>query len=50
MFGMPRIDVYVSVFQFNIEQLRTALEEKWDNIPQATINSLINSKRRPRAA
>jgi hypothetical protein len=25
----------------NIKQLRTAIEE-WDNIPQATINSLIN--------
>ena len=27
----------------NIHQLRTAIEEEWDNIPQATINSLINS-------
>ncbi|KAK6293211.1 hypothetical protein J4Q44_G00367120 [Coregonus suidteri] len=27
----------------NIQQLRTAIEEEWDNIPQATINSLINS-------
>ena len=26
----------------NIQQLRTAIEEEWDNIPQATINSLIN--------
>jgi transposase len=26
----------------NIQQLRTAIEE-WDNIPKATINSLINS-------
>ena len=27
----------------NIQQLRSAIEEEWDNIPQATINSLINS-------
>ncbi|KAG5853629.1 hypothetical protein ANANG_G00028010 [Anguilla anguilla] len=27
----------------NIQQLRTAIEEEWDNIPQATINNLINS-------
>jgi hypothetical protein len=27
----------------NIQQLSTAIEEKWDNIPQATNNSLINS-------
>jgi hypothetical protein len=48
MFGMLRIDVYNSVFQFSpkIQQLRTAIEEEWDNIPQATINSLINSMRR----
>jgi hypothetical protein len=26
----------------NIQQLRTAIEEEWD-IPQATINSLINA-------
>ena len=25
-----------------IQQLCTAIEEEWDNIPQATINSLIN--------
>ena len=31
----------------NIQQLRIAIEEEWDNIPQATINSLINSMRRP---
>ena len=45
MFGMLWIDMYGSVFQFptNIQQLRTAIEEEWDNIPQATINSLINS-------
>uniref|UniRef100_A0AAZ3QUP1 Tc1-like transposase DDE domain-containing protein n=1 Tax=Oncorhynchus tshawytscha TaxID=74940 RepID=A0AAZ3QUP1_ONCTS len=24
------------------QQLRTAIEEEWDNIPQAKINSLIN--------
>ncbi|KAK6299385.1 hypothetical protein J4Q44_G00308950 [Coregonus suidteri] len=27
----------------NIQQLRTAIEEEWDNIPPATIKSLINS-------
>jgi hypothetical protein len=27
----------------NIQHLHTAIEEVWDNIPQATINSLINS-------
>ncbi len=27
----------------NIQQLRTAIEEKWTNIVQATINNLINS-------
>uniref|UniRef100_A0A8C8BYC5 Dihydrolipoyllysine-residue succinyltransferase component of 2-oxoglutarate dehydrogenase complex, mitochondrial n=1 Tax=Oncorhynchus tshawytscha TaxID=74940 RepID=A0A8C8BYC5_ONCTS len=27
----------------NIQQLCTVFEEEWDNIPQATINSLINS-------
>jgi hypothetical protein len=48
MFGMLWIDMYDSVFQFstNIKQLRTAIEEEWDNIPQATIDSLINSIRR----
>ncbi|ROL55047.1 Transposable element Tc1 transposase [Anabarilius grahami] len=30
----------------NIQQLRTANEEEWTNIPQATINNLINSMRR----
>ncbi|ROI27647.1 Acyl-coenzyme A thioesterase 3 [Anabarilius grahami] len=30
----------------NIQQLRTAIEEEWTNIPQATINNLINSMRR----
>ncbi len=29
----------------NIQQLHTAIEEKWANIPQATINNLINSMR-----
>ncbi len=27
----------------NIQQLRTAIEEEWTNIPQATINNMINS-------
>ena len=30
----------------NIQQLCTAIEKEWDNIPQTTINSLINSMRR----
>ena len=30
----------------NIQQIRTAIEEEWNNIPQATINSLINSMQR----
>ncbi len=30
----------------NIQQLRTAIEEGWTNIPQATINNLINSMQR----
>ena len=30
----------------NIQKLRTAIEEEWDNIPQAKINSLINSTQR----
>ena len=29
----------------NIHQLYTAIEEEWDNIPRASINSLINSMR-----
>ncbi len=29
----------------NIQQLRTAIEEEWTNIPQATINNLIKSIR-----
>ncbi|KAL0176733.1 hypothetical protein M9458_029063, partial [Cirrhinus mrigala] len=29
----------------NIQQFRTAIEEEWTNIPQATINNLINSMR-----
>ncbi len=30
----------------NIQQLCTAIEEEWTNIPQATINNLINSMQR----
>ena len=29
--------------QANIQQLHTTTEEEWDNVPQVTINSLINS-------
>jgi hypothetical protein len=28
---------------YNMQQLRTLIEEEWGIIPQATINSLINS-------
>jgi hypothetical protein len=28
-----------------IQQLPTTIEEEWNNIPQVTINSLINSTR-----
>ena len=45
MFGMLWIDLYDSVLT-NIQQIHTAIEEEWDDIPQATINSLINSMRR----
>ncbi len=45
MFGMLWIDVYDSVsVPANINQLRIeTIEEKWTNIPQATINNLTNS-------
>jgi hypothetical protein len=44
IFGILWTDVYDSVpVPANIQQLRTAIEEEWDNNPQATINSLINS-------
>ena len=49
MFGMLWIrhiyDTYTTI-PANIRQLRTAIEEEWTNIPQATINNLINSMRR----
>ncbi len=44
MFGMLWIDVYTSVFQFlPISSNFAQPEEEWINIPQATINNLINS-------
>jgi hypothetical protein len=48
MFEMLWIVMYDSVFQFppNYQQLLTAIGKEWDNIPQAIINSLINSMRR----
>ena len=48
IFGMLWIDVYDSVFQFPpiSSNFGLAIEEEWDNIPQATINSLIQSMRR----
>ena len=30
----------------NLQKLHTAIEEEWNNIPQATMNKLINSMRR----
>jgi hypothetical protein len=45
MFGMLWIDLDDTVFQFPPKR-RTAIEEEWSNIAQATINSLINSMRR----
>ncbi|KAL0168610.1 hypothetical protein M9458_036832, partial [Cirrhinus mrigala] len=42
MFGMLWIGAYDNVFQF-LQILRTSFEEEWTNIPQATINNLINS-------
>jgi hypothetical protein len=48
MFGMLWINMYDSVFQFPpiSKNFCTAIEEDWDNIPQATINNQINSMRR----
>jgi hypothetical protein len=45
MFGWLWIDVYDSGFLFPPIS-STAIEDEWDNTPQATINSLINSMRR----
>jgi hypothetical protein len=44
-FGMLWINVYNIVFHFPpiSSNIHTAIEEEWDNIPQATINRLINS-------
>ena len=43
MFAMHWIDVYDrDLVPANIQQRHKAIEEEWDNIPQATINSLIN--------
>ena len=46
MFGRLWIDVYDSMFQFQQISSNFAHLLKWNNIPQATINSLINSMRR----
>lgn len=42
------IDVFMAVFRFPgmFSKLRDAIREEWDNIPQATIDNLINSMRR----
>ncbi len=45
MFGMLCIRQRVPV-PANIQQLRTAIEEEWTNIPRATINNLTNSMQR----
>ncbi len=39
------IYIYIYIYPANIQQLRTAIEEEWTNIPQATINNLIISMR-----
>ncbi|XP_064827211.1 transitional endoplasmic reticulum ATPase-like [Oncorhynchus masou masou] len=41
------VDLEQVLVPVNIHQLCTAIEEEWDNILQAKINSLINSMRRP---
>ena len=48
MFGMLWIHLYEDGVPVpaNIQQLHTTIEEEWDNIPQATVNSLISSMRR----
>ncbi len=48
MFGMLWIGMYDKRVPVpaNIQQRRTAIEEEWINIPQTTINNLINSMRR----
>ena len=38
----PRVRQSVPV-PANIQQLHISIEEEWNNIPQATIDSLINS-------
>jgi hypothetical protein len=44
MFGMLWINLYDSAFQFPpISSDFAVIEDEWDNIPQTTINSLINS-------
>jgi hypothetical protein len=45
MFGMLSNNMHDSVFQFPpiSSNFAQPIEEEWDNIPQATINSLINS-------
>jgi hypothetical protein len=43
MFGMLWIDVHDSAFQF--PQLLKTIEDEWDNIPQASNNSMINYAR-----
>jgi hypothetical protein len=44
------IDMYDNVFQFCPISSNFVQPLKWDNIPQATINSLNNSMRRRYAA
>ncbi len=48
MFGMLWISIYDSIcpVHANIQQLPTAIEEVWTNIPQVTTNNLINYMRR----
>jgi hypothetical protein len=47
MFGMLWINEYNRVLQFSqISRIFAQLLKEWDNIPQATINILINSMQR----
>ena len=41
--ALDRLERWRVPVPVNIQQLCTAIEEEWDNIPQAIINNLINS-------
>lgn len=50
MFGMLWIGVNDSVDQFLPISSNSAIEGEWTNIPQDTVDNLINSMRRRRVA